>query len=151
MGPTLSNLPAYFEPPGETPPPYGNARSLLLREWLAALYDRRTCRHQLSAANWPPCARMFKFLHAGRADLAERGRPSRTPKTSAALPEVMSAEKTNNLLDAVDGGNLVEMPSKERDIAIFELLYGCGIRVSELVGINLEDIDLRQRLAARPR
>ena len=49
----------------------------------------------------------------------------------------MSAEKTNNLLDGA------EELSKERDLAFLELLYGCGIRVGELVGINLEDIDLR--------
>ena len=55
----------------------------------------------------------------------------------------MSAEKTNNLIDAVESGEVVEMPDKERDIALLELMYGCGIRVSELVGINLEDIDLR--------
>ncbi len=50
----------------------------------------------------------------------------------------MSAEKTNNLIDGA------EQFSKERDLALLELLYGCGIRVSELVGINLEDIDLRE-------
>lgn len=56
----------------------------------------------------------------------------------------MSAEKTNNLLDAVEAGGVVEKPSKERDLAFLELLYGCGIRVSELVGLDLEDIDLRE-------
>ena len=61
----------------------------------------------------------------------------RMPKAAQRLPDVMSAEKTNNLLDAV-----AEQPEKERDIAILELLYGCGIRVSELVGIDLGDLSL---------
>jgi integrase/recombinase XerC len=47
------------------------------------------------------------------------------------------------LIDAVEAGDIVELPDKERDVALLELMYGCGIRVSELVGINLEDIDLR--------
>jgi integrase/recombinase XerC len=50
---------------------------------------------------------------------------------------VPTLEEMNNLLDA-------EMPETaafpERDRVIFELLYGCGIRNSELIGINLEDI-----------
>jgi integrase/recombinase XerC len=61
----------------------------------------------------------------------------RIPKAPQKLPDVMTAEKTNNLLDAV-----AEKPEKERDIAILELLYGCGIRVSELVGIDLGDLSL---------
>ncbi|MGH9640456.1 MAG: tyrosine-type recombinase/integrase, partial [Bryobacteraceae bacterium] len=55
---------------------------------------------------------------------------------------VMSAEKMNRLIDAVEAGEPVEKPSRERDLAMLELLYGCGIRVSELVGIDLDDIDL---------
>jgi integrase/recombinase XerC len=56
----------------------------------------------------------------------------------------MSAEKTNNMLDAVEAGKRVEKPSRERDIAFLELLYGCGIRVGELVGIDLDDLDLAE-------
>jgi integrase/recombinase XerC len=52
----------------------------------------------------------------------------------------MSQEKANLILDTVE-----EKPAKERDLAFLELLYGCGIRVSELVGINLEDIDVAER------
>jgi len=54
----------------------------------------------------------------------------------------MTAEQTNNLLDAVPPRGT---PQLARDVAILELLYGCGIRVSELAGLSLEDIDLAER------
>jgi site-specific recombinase XerD len=43
------------------------------------------------------------------------------------------------------GGAALERPYPARDRAIFELLYGCGLRVSELVGLNLQDIDHAER------
>ena len=64
----------------------------------------------------------------------------RTPKAPQKLPEVMTADQVNGLLDGVAAGQL-ERPFPARDRAIFELLYGCGIRVSELAGLNLEDLD----------
>jgi len=133
----LSQFAAYFEPPGETAPSLESLDLELLREWLADLYDQGlstvSVRRKLAAVR-----AMFKFqLQEGliHANITSR---LRTPKVKQRLPDVMSAEKTNNLLDAVDGS------PKERDIAFLELLYGCGIRVGELVGINLEDIDLRE-------
>jgi integrase/recombinase XerC len=60
-----------------------------------------------------------------------------TPKLPKKLPRVPTIEEVNSLLDS-------KMPEvaafPERDRLMFELLYGCGIRNSELVGINLEDI-----------
>jgi integrase/recombinase XerC len=82
---------------------------------------------------------LFKFL---REEEVLQTNPSirlRTPKVKQRLPEVMSEEKTNALIDTV-----AEQPARERDLAFLELLYGCGIRVGELVGINLEDLDLKQ-------
>jgi integrase/recombinase XerC len=60
------------------------------------------------------------------------------------LPEVPSAETVNTLLDGVAADKL-ERPHPARDRAIFELLYGCGVRASELVGLNLEDLDRSER------
>ena len=61
-----------------------------------------------------------------------------TPKLPKKLPRVPTMEEMNGLLNS-------EMPETasfpERDRAIFELLYGCGLRNSELVGIELADID----------
>ena len=61
-----------------------------------------------------------------------------TPKMPKRLPRVPTLEEMNGLLDS-------EMPEQaafpERDRAIFELLYGCGLRNSELIGIELDDLD----------
>lgn len=61
-----------------------------------------------------------------------------TPKLPKKLPRVPTLEEMNGLLDS-------QLPENaafpERDRAIFELLYGCGLRNSELVGIELGDIE----------
>src|SRR5215472_9490897 len=60
-----------------------------------------------------------------------------TPKLPKKLPRVPTIEEMNSVLD----GKMPETASfPERDRLMLELLYGCGIRNSELVGINLDDI-----------
>ncbi len=139
----LEQFANYFEPPGIEPPPIEQIDLVLLREWLASLYDQKltdvTIRRKLAAVRG-----LFKFLRQEGLLATNIAARLRTPKTKQRLPDVMSAEKTNYLIDSVEAGDPVEKPSKERDLAILELLYGCGLRVSELVGINLEDLDLEQ-------
>jgi integrase/recombinase XerC len=61
-----------------------------------------------------------------------------TPKLPRKLPRVPTLEEMNGLLDS----SMAETSTfPERDRAIFELLYGCGLRNSELVGIELTDIE----------
>ena len=68
-----------------------------------------------------------------------------TPRTPKKLPQVQTPEQTSRLIDDVAAQALtkdkLDRPFPERDLAIFELLYGCGLRVSELVGLNLADAD----------
>ena len=62
-----------------------------------------------------------------------------TPKLPKKLPRVPTIEEMNSVLD----GAMPEVASfPERDLLMFEVLYGCGIRNSELIGINLDDIRL---------
>lgn len=142
-GSDLSQWIAYFEPPSETAPAIEQLDLPLLREWLASLYDQGlnivSIRRKIAAVRG-----LFKFLRQEGVLEKNIATRLRTPKTKQRLPDVLSAEKTNNLLDAVEDGRALERPSRERDLAFLELLYGCGIRVSELVGIDLEDIDLRE-------
>lgn len=60
------------------------------------------------------------------------------PKIPAQLPEALSIDQINNLLEQEFGSN----PPGLRDKAILELLYGCGLRVSELTGLNRAECDL---------
>jgi integrase/recombinase XerC len=62
-----------------------------------------------------------------------------TPRLPKTLPRVPTIEEMNGVLD----GRMPEAASfPERDLLMLELLYGCGIRNSELTGINLDDIRL---------
>ncbi len=62
-----------------------------------------------------------------------------TPKAKKALPKVLTLEEANRLLDTVEQDR--SSPFRVRDYAILTLFLNCGMRVSELVGIDLEDID----------
>jgi integrase/recombinase XerD len=66
----------------------------------------------------------------------------RTPKRAQDLPHVLSVEEVLALLERVTPGG----PLGERDLAMVELLYGCGLRASELLGLRDGDVDLEAGL-----
>jgi integrase/recombinase XerC len=115
---------------------------LTLRAWLSDLYaqrlNRASLRRKLAALR-----SFFRFLVREGLMRANTARLLATPKIFQTVPRVMTAEQTNNLLDASAGRS--ERSQLPRDIAILEALYGCGMRVSELAGLNLEDIDFTER------
>jgi integrase/recombinase XerC len=118
---------------------------LAIREWLGHLYQQRltavTMRRKLAAVR-----SFFKFLVREGLAATNFARLVRTPKAPKSLPRVMTAEQTNQLVDGVTpAAGKFEQPHPERDLAIFELLYGCGLRISELVGLNLDDFDFTER------
>lgn len=116
---------------------------LALRGWLGTMYDRgiapASIRRKLAAVR-----SLFRFMLKNGVIGVNTAKLLRTPKAPKKLPHVMTAESTNNLVDAV-AADKFEKPYPERDLLLFELLYGCGVRVSELVGLNLTDFDLAER------
>jgi integrase/recombinase XerC len=133
----------YFTPPGAVPPPPAAIDLLALREWLGHLYSQGltavSIRRKIAAIR-----SFFKFMLREGVVAANVARLLRTPKAPKTLPRVMTAEQTNYLVDHVAAGQL-DRPHPARDLAIFELLYGCGLRISELVGLNFEDFDFAER------
>ena len=66
----------------------------------------------------------------------------RNPKQPRRLPRLLRVDEVIRLLDAVP----TDTPLGVRDRAMLETLYGGGLRVSELVGLNLDDLDFDQEL-----
>ena len=109
---------------------------VLIRGYLANLYERGLSKTSV--------ARALAALRSLYKWLAQEGEVEQnpaalvaTPKLPKKLPRVPTIEEVNTVLDSA-------MPEcsafAERDQVILELLYGCGIRNSELIGINLDDI-----------
>jgi len=133
----------YFAIDGKPQPNVEDIDVLAIREWLGDLYQQSltavSMRRKLAAVR-----SFFKFMAREGVIKTNVARLVRTPKAPKTLPRVMTAEQTNTLVDGVAAAKL-ERPFPARDVAIFELLYGCGLRISELVGLNLGDFDFGER------
>lgn len=132
-------LAEYFAPDGASPD-VASLDVLAIREYLGHLYHRRlspvSMRRKLAAIR-----SLFRFLHQRGTIRKNPAKLVRTPKAPQTLPKVPTEEQTNAMIDGVDAEGL----NAVRDLAILELLYGSGLRVSELVGLNLADIDFTER------
>jgi integrase/recombinase XerC len=139
----LRQFAGYLTPPDADPPHPANIDSLLLREWLGALYQRGL--DAISVRRKLACVRsFFTFLLREGTIASNAARLVRTPKAPRRIPAVPSAEQTNVLVEGVAADTLAR-PYPQRDLLLFELLYGCGLRISELVGLNLSDFDQAER------
>jgi integrase/recombinase XerD len=87
-----------------------------------------------------------RSLHRFLADEGRTGEDAAaeidTPRVPAGLPKALSEPEVMALLQAVVG----DEPVARRDRAILEVLYGTGLRISELVGLSLGDLDLESAL-----
>jgi len=142
-GADLREFVEYFTPPGATPPPPAEIDMLALREWLAHIYERElkpaTIRRKLASIR-----ALFRYLSREKVIAKDPARLLRLPRMGKTLPDVPNADVTNALVDAELPDNM-ERPYPKRDRLLLELLYGCGLRVSEAVGLNLEDFDRTER------
>ena len=64
-----------------------------------------------------------------------------SPRLGRSLPEVLTVEEVSRLLAVASDG---DTPEAKRDLAMLELLYASGMRVSELVSLNLDDVNLEK-------
>ncbi len=118
-----------------------------LRSWLAKQQTMGLSRTTL--ARRATAARVFTswLARTGRAP-ADVGATLGSPKAHKTLPPVLRADEASDLIavaaELADDGSPVGL----RDVAMLELLYATGIRVGELVGLDIDDID-RERYVLR--
>jgi len=111
------------------------------------LADLRTGSHGRMPLSASSAARTLVAVRGWHRFLALEGRTSadpaegvRPPKTPLRLPKAISVDQVERLLAAASLG---DTPVSLRDRALFEVLYGAGARISEAIGLDVDDIDLQ--------
>ena len=109
---------------------------VLIRGYLSSLYERGLSKTSV-ARSLAAVRSLYKWL--AQEGVVEQNPASlvATPKLPKKLPRVPTVEEVCNVLDS---GMPEESAFAERDQVIVEMLYSCGIRNSELTGINLDDV-----------
>ena len=130
-----SDLLEFFHFLGESSPEEINYLSV--RKFLAYLKEREFLRSTVSRKL--ACLKsFFKYLIREHLISANPASGIPTPKRERRLPSFLEIKEVEDLLGAAKGDSW----ERKRDHAILEALYSSGIRVSELVGLNLDEVDL---------
>ncbi len=112
-----------------------------IRGFMAQLHERRL-KKSTTARKLAAIRSFFQFGVKKKWIADNPAKVVATPRQEKRVPSFLSEEEMAHLLDVP----LSKKPLDLRDASILELLYASGIRVSELVGINLEDVNLGERL-----
>jgi integrase/recombinase XerC len=152
----IQQFETYLTPPGEPTMPLSEIDHKVIREFIGSLYERGLEKSSI-ARKLAALRTFFRFCMREKLTQKNPGRLVATPKLPRRVPRVLTAEEMNGFLDTM--GTPASQPQRhskrkrtsavargealivKRDRAILELLYASGLRVSELVGLNLASID----------
>jgi len=172
-GKDLEQFVAYLSPPGAEPPDLNDVTHLLIREFVAHLHEAGLRKSSI-ARKLASLRSFFKYCVREGILRESPARLVPTPKLPKRIPAVLSAEEMSGFLNQLAamggstspiGGGLhssaeprsAARPKKgrklddeglllRRDRALLELLYAAGLRVSELTGLNLLDMEQKERM-----
>jgi integrase/recombinase XerC len=173
-GKDLAQFVAYLSPPGTPPPALTDVMHTVIREFVGHLHDQGLEKSSI-ARKLAALRSFFKYCVREGMLKENPARLVPTPKLPKRIPSVLSAEEMNGFLNQLaemsapsDGGARTSSRKRgraagippslksgkagdeglllRRDRALLEMLYAAGLRVSELTGLNLVDIETKERV-----
>lgn len=170
-GKDLEQFAAYLCPPGVATPAVADVTHQIIREYVGHLHSQKLEKSSI-ARKLASLRSFFKFCVREGMLKENPARLVPTPKLPKRIPSVLSAEEMNGFLNQLALGLTDRSPKPgmsgkkqpagsvrhtgrfadeeclllRRDRALLELLYAAGLRVSELTGLNLADVDRREKM-----
>jgi integrase/recombinase XerC len=120
---------------------WGGVDRLAIRGWLGALHERGLAKRSVARA-LSALRTFYRFLNATRGLEVNPARAVRTPKLERPLPTYLDRGEIGLLFEEAQHRAAAGGFKEARDLAMLELFYSTGIRLSELAGLNDADIDL---------
>jgi integrase/recombinase XerC len=152
---------SFLTPPGEQTLAINDIDHRVIREFISSLYDRGLTKASV-ARRLAALRTFFKFCVREKIAKQNPARLVATPKLPKRVPRVLTAEQLNNFLDNLGAREAAQKLRRakaptarseeeakiilKRDRAILELLYASGLRVGELVGLDLSSVDRRGQM-----
>lgn len=158
-GKDLEQFVAYFTPPGTQTPPLQAITHQMIREFVGHLHQQGLKKSSI-ARKLASLRSYFKYCVREALLKENPARLVAMPKLPKRIPSVLSAEEMNLFLNQLAGmqpaaparARKSNRPDHEahlllkRDRALLEMLYAAGLRVSELTGLNLADIERKEKM-----
>ncbi len=120
---------------------YDTVSTADLSDYLAFLYDMGISARSV-ARGVSGIKSFFRFLHLEEGLETDAARRLDIPRSALRLPEVLTVAEIDSMVAAIQPG-----PTALRNRAIIEMLYGCGLRVSELCNLEFSRLDIDRRVA----
>ncbi len=138
----LESLADYLADDGGQPPDPAEISPLDLRQYVSDLHAAGYARSSISR-RLASLRSFFRFAQREGTVDSNPAKPLRNPRKQRTLPHFMTSEEVERLLLSPNASGKMGA----RDLAILETMYSTGVRVSELVGLNVEDLDLEDGVA----
>ena len=117
-----------------------------IASYLLEMRDGQAYRPATIARKLAALKTFFRYLQSSGIITSDPIEKLDAPRIQRELPHVLSQEQINNLFRQVD----VETPAGKRDLAMLHMLYATGMRVSELISLNLSDFDAERATIVCP-